>query len=265
MPRQAGKLLETHDSRDLIEKNSPVPYYHQLKLFILNQVESQRWTAGTKLPSEAEFCGFFDISRTVVRQALRELQNDGYLVTRKGKGTFVSGPKITEGLVQNLSGFTEDMVKRGFHVTNVILEQVVVAASESVAQKLEVQPGLPVIKIRRIRNLNHEPAAIVTTYIPQSLCPDLLTEQLSQQSLYILYEHKFGLKIHKARRYISVRLAGKETASLLNVSPDSPVLVLDNVAYLESGRPLEYFQAFHRGDTTQFEIIIHRPTGVPTQ
>ena len=104
--------FENEEGRGYIEKESLIPYYHQLKLYILNQIESERWPPNGKIPSEAELGEHFEVSRTVVRQALKELENEGYLTSRKGKGTFVSGSKIVEGLVQNLSGFTEDMLIR---------------------------------------------------------------------------------------------------------------------------------------------------------
>ncbi len=246
------------DGGGRIDKRSPVPYYHQLKLFILRQIEAESWAAGDRIPSESDLCRLFEVSRTTVRQAVNELQNEGYLASRKGKGTFVSGPKIVEGLVQNLCGFTEDMSKRGFKVSSLILEQAVAPAPESVAALLQVPPGSPVIRIRRIRNLDGEPVALTTTHVPESLCPGLVREDLREQSLYFLLENRYGLRIHRGRRVIGARPAGQEVARLLKVNVNSPLLVLDNVSYLEDGRPLECFQSYHRGDITQFEITIRR-------
>ena len=252
------KKNEHNKAASLIDKRSPIPYYYQLKQYIVKQIETGGWVINKKLPSESQMCAQFDISRTVVRQALDDLQNDGYLVTQKGRGTFVSGPKIVEGLVQNLSGFTEDMSKRGFKVSNTIIEQAIVQASEVVAESLQIDSGAPVIKIKRIRNLNGEPAAVSTTYVAESLCPELLHEDMRNQSLYFLLENKYGLKIFQGRRFISVTLADQELASSLNVNLNAPLLALENVSYLEDGRPLEYYLSYHRGDSSKFEIIIRR-------
>jgi GntR family transcriptional regulator len=238
-----------------IDKESPVPYYHQLKLYLKGEMESGNWLAEQKLPSEAEFCDRFDISRTVVRQAIKELQNEGYLSTEKGKGTFIARPKIIEGFVQSLTGFYEEMVSRGFKVSTHILKQELTPASRIVAEALQIEANTPVITISRIRKLNDEPSVYVTTYIPQDLCPELLTAYLENKSLYDYLEKSgYGLMIHKGRRYIGVSLANEYEASLLNIEVGAPLIELDSVTYLKDGRPLEYFHSLHRGDRTRFEV-----------
>ena len=72
---------------------------------------------GHQIPGEQELCELYGVSRTVVRQALRELELDGMITRRKGKGTFIAPPKISEGLVQKLTGFYQDMVERGLRPT----------------------------------------------------------------------------------------------------------------------------------------------------
>lgn len=248
-----------HFSREFqIDRESPVPYYHQLKLFLLSEIESGNLKPDQKLPSEAEFCEQFNISRTVVRQTIKELQNKGYLTTEKGKGTFISRPKIIEGFVQSLSGFYEDMVKRGFTVTTYILKQELNPASHRIAEQLKVEVHTPVITIGRIRKLNGEPSVYVTTYIPEDICPKLLHADLENKSLYAFLEKTCGLEIYKGHRYIGVSLANEYEASLLNIEVGAPLIELDSVNYLKDGRPLEYFHALHRGDRTKFEVDLVR-------
>ena len=238
----------------IIDKESPVPYYHQLKLYILGRIEAGNWLPQQKLPSETEFCERLDISRTVVRQAIKELQNQGYLTTEKGKGTFISKPKITTGFVQNLIGFYEDFTKRGFKVTTKILKRELIPASHPIAEALKIEINTPVIMLSRLRKLNDEPSVYVTTYIPQALCPELLTTDLENKSLYAHLEKNCGLEIHTGHRYIGVSLANEYEASLLEIEVGSPLIELDSVSYLKEGRPLEYFHALHRGDRTRFEV-----------
>jgi GntR family transcriptional regulator len=238
-----------------IEKQSPVPYYYQLKLYIRHEIESGNWVADQKLPSEAEFCERFTISRTVIRQAIKELQSEGYLSTKKGKGTFIARPKIIEGFVQSLTGFYDEMVGRGYKVATHILKQELSPAPRAVADALDIEPDSPVITLSRLRLLDDEPSVYVTTYIPRELCPELLEADLENKSLYEFLEQRgCGLMIHEGRRYISVSLASEYEASLLHVEKGAPLIELDSVTYLEDGRPLEYFHALHRGDRTKFEV-----------
>ncbi len=242
----------------VIDKTGPIPYYHQLKLFLVGQIESGRLTPRQRLPSESEFCERYNISRTVVRQAIKELKNDGFLTTEKGRGTFVAKPKIIEGLAQSLSGFYEDLEKRGYRVTSGIIGNEVAAASLSVALALKIKPDSPVIKISRLRKLNNEPSVFVTTYIPQVLCPGLRDEDLKNRSLYALLEKKYGYKIEKSHRYIGVSLANEYEAELLNIDVGAPLLELESIGYLQDGIPIEYFHSLHRGDRTKFEVELVR-------
>ncbi len=238
-----------------IDKGSPVPYYHQLKIYLLGEIESGTWKPQQKLPSEAEVCERFGISRTVVRQAIKELQNQGYLSTEKGRGTFIARPKIITGFVQNLIGFYEDFTKRGFKVTTHIIKQEIAPASHHVSEELRIQVNTPVIILSRMRRLNDEPSVFVTTYIPEELCPELLHAELENKSLYAFMEKcGCGLEIYKGHRYIGVTLANEYEASLLEIEVGSPLIELDSVTYLKDGRPLEYFHALHRGDRTKFEV-----------
>ena len=238
-----------------VDKASPVPYYHQLKLYITGEIEGGNWAPEEKLPSEAEFCDRFNISRTVVRQAIRELQNEGYLETEKGRGTFIARPRIIEGFVQSITGFYGEMAQRGYRVTTQVLSQELTSASRTVAEALEVETDTAVVTLSRLRKLNDEPSVFVTTYVPQQLCPELLDADLENRSLYDFLEHsEYGLKIHRGRRYIGVSLAKEHEASLLQMEVGAPLIELDSITYLEDGRPLEYFHALHRGDRTRFQV-----------
>jgi GntR family transcriptional regulator len=244
-----------------IDKESPVPYYHQLKVYLLEEIEAGNWMPRQKLPSEAEFCEKLDISRTVVRQAIKDLQNKGYLATEKGRGTFIAKPKIIEGFVQGLFGFHEEMIRRGYKVATHILKQELTSAPPHVSEMLRIKVGTPVIMLSRLRRLNGEPSVYVTTYIPEETCPSLLHADLKNKSLYeFLQECKCGQGIQKGHRYIGVSLANEYEASLLEIEVGSPLIKLDSVTYLQDGSPLEYFHALHRGDRTKFEVELIRFT-----
>ena len=174
----------------IIDKDSQIPYYYQLKKLIIEEIDSGHWKPGQKIIPEIKICEIFDISRTVVRQTYQELVNEGYLIKKKAKGTFVAEPKISENIVQSLMGFYEDMSARGFKVENKVLKQEVVPATEKVAKELNLKKGASVIAIKRLRKLNNEPILIDTAFLPYELCPDLLDVDLTNQSLYAYLEKK---------------------------------------------------------------------------
>lgn len=241
-----------------IDRNSPLPYYFQMKELLVEEVESGRWQLDQQIPSEFELCEHFAVSRTVVRQAINDLVQDGLLYRQKGKGTFVARPKIMESLAQNLSGFYEDMVARGLKSVTRVLEQIKVEANRKVADHLGLSRGDPVIKIDRLRFVNDEPLVLVTTYLPYEICPSLIEEDLNLQSLYALLEEKYGLKIVRGRRTLEAVAANEYEAHLLEVKVSAPLMLLNSVSYLADGRPVEYFHALHRGDRSKFEVALVR-------
>ncbi len=244
---------------EVIRRDSPVPYYYQLEEFLKGQIESGTWKPGQKIPSEAELCETFDVSRTVVRQAVNELVHEGALYRRKGKGTFVAEPKIGESLVQHLTGFYEDMVALGLKPSTKVLEQEVVSAPLKIADALGLEEGEPVVMIDRLRFVDDEPILLVITYVPYKLCPELIDEDLSTQSLYAILEKKYGLELVYGRRTLEAVAATKEEANLLEIEEGDPIILLRSISYLKDGQPIEYFKAKHRGDRSRFEVELVRP------
>lgn len=247
-----------------IDRSSPIPFYHQIKSRIKDNIHTQRWPLGYQIPTETELCKIFGVSRTVIRQALGELEAEGLLVREKGRGTFVSQPKISAGLVQSLSGYYEDMKARGLKLTTAVLSQSVVPASETVAGHLHIPAKSDVIQIKRLRSINGEPILLATTYIPHYLAPGLEEEDLTDQSLYQLLQGKYGLQLHRGRRIIEAVAASSHESSLLQISLGAPLLYVRSITYLADGRPVEYYEHKQRGDRSQLEVeLIRRPQQEP--
>jgi GntR family transcriptional regulator len=241
-----------------IDKKNGIPYYYQLKKYIIEEIESGAWKTGEQILPETKICELFDISRTVVKQTFQELVNEGYLIKKKAKGTFVSEPKINENLVQSLMGFYEDMTARGFKVKNDILWQKKIPATEKIAKQLNLEVGEDVIVIRRLRKLNDEPIVLDKTHMPYKFCPGLLNEDLSNKSLYGYIEGEYNLKIDRGRRYIEAVIASAEEAKLLKVKKGAPLLYIESISYLKDGTPLEYYNALHRGDRIRLVTELKR-------
>lgn len=241
-----------------IERHSPVPYYAQILTNLQETIESDAWPAGTRLPGEPVLCELFDVSRTVIRQALRELEYRGLIVRRKGVGTFVAEPKIVESLVQKLTGFYQDMVERGYTPVTQVLKQRVVPASPKIASSLEIEPGTDVIEMERLRSVNGEPIVLVTTEIPYRLCPEVATADFSNQSLYEFLAQRYGLEIARGRRILEAVQSNERESELLKIPVGKPLMLLDSVSYLQDGTPIEHYHAVHRGDRSRFEVDLVR-------
>lgn len=241
-----------------IDHDSPIPYYVQVKESLREHIRRGDWKPGDQIPGEMELCRIFDVSRTVIRQALNEMVYEGLIIRKKGKGTYVAEPKIGESLVQKLTGFYQDMEDRGHPPISQVLKQHAIPADLKTATHLEVEQGAPVIEIERLRFVQEEPIVLVTTYLPETLCPKLTHEDLAEQSLYAYLEAEYDLVIARGWRTLEAVPANEYEAQLLQIKKGSPLILLDSVSYLEDGTPLEYYHALHRGDRSKFEVELVR-------
>jgi GntR family transcriptional regulator len=246
----------TLDSK--IDRSSYIPFYAQVQDAIREYIEHGNALPGDQLPSEPDLCRLFDVSRTVIRQALRSLESEGLIVRHKGRGTFIAKPKIGESLFQELTGFYQDMSRKGYPPISRVLKQAVVPANAKVAAFLQLAPETAVICIDRVRYVNDEPIVLVTTYLPLSLCPKLVETDLTHRSLYDYLQEEYNLVIARGRRILQAIVATEYEARLLEISEGAPLISLQSVSHLEDGTPLEYYHALHRGDRSMFEVELIR-------
>ncbi|MFT4084179.1 MAG: GntR family transcriptional regulator [Nocardioides sp.] len=244
-----------------IDRSSPMPFYHQLKESLRARIEEEGLGPGARLPGDHELCETYDVSRTVVRQALSQLEMEGVIERIKGRGTYVAQPKVAEGLVQSLTGLYEDVAARGGHLRSEVRRLEVVPADEHVAGQLELEVGTPVVEIERLRFVDDEPWVLAITYVPESVAPRLVEEDLTHQSLYAVLERDYGVGPARGRRSVEAMVAGPELAKDLGVGENAPILVLRSVSTDADGRPMESFVAYHRGDRSRFEVELSRVAG----
>jgi len=240
-----------------IDRSSPVPFYHQLKLIVREMITLGDLGPGDLIPGELRLCKTYDVSRTVVRQALVELEFEGVIDRQKGRGTFVSTPKEAQGLVQSFTGQFEDLAARGVHLRSEVLRLETIPADPTVARHLSVETDAPVVILERLRFIHDEPRVLALTYLARQLLPALLQADLKDGSLYAVMD-TLNLRPSHGKRTIEAREAGKTAAHKLGLRRTAPVMLLTSLGLTPDGRPVEYFEAFHRGDRSRFEVDLVR-------
>lgn len=243
----------------VIDRQAPVPMYHQLKRRIMEQISEGVLVPGDMLPGEHRLCEQFGVSRTVVRQALSQLEHQGIIERVKGKGTFVAPQKTPEGLVHTLSGLFEEMSSRGIHVHSDVRRLDVEPASDTIADALGLAPGESVVVLDRLRYVGDEPWSWSTTYMPLDVGSLVLDEDLREQSLYTLLA-AHGIRTARGVRSAEAVSASADAARLLGVDEGRALLVLRSTGYDSADRPIEFFIAYHRGDRSRFEFQLTAST-----
>lgn len=237
----------------MLNEKAPVALYYQLKEILVEKIKSNAWEIDSKIPTERELCELYKVSRITVRQALEELENQGLLYRKQGKGTFVTAPKIEQRLSKFYS-FSEEIRNMGYTPDTKIIEFKIVAPDDTIAKHFN-EKGLTVYCIKRLRLANNEPFAIETSFIPRDLCPDLTADEVSAQGLYNTMKTKYNLIPNQAIETFEAVIIHPEDASFLHVGKNSPGLLLERTTYANE-RIVEFCHGIIRGDRYKYQVVL---------
>jgi GntR family transcriptional regulator len=215
------------------------------------------------LPSEQELQRSFGVSRTVVRQALGGLQQEGLVYRLNGKGTFVGRGKILESQVQQVTGFFDEMASAGRSLKTAVLRQEVVEADIECAAQLQIPIGSKVIEIERLRIVDGVPFSFSTAFVPYAECAGLERADLSEISLYKVLSERYGKRIVRGERTIECIPASHNHAKLLGVQATVPLAFLVITDFTSDGTILIYSESVHRGDRAKFKFQVVRNEEAP--
>ena len=246
----------------MLDFNSPIPLYYQLKTFIQNQITTGAWKPGEQIPSEAELCQQFKVSRTTIRQAINELVVQGKLKRTQGLGTYVTQYNIEKPLFF-LTGFSQDMKLRGLQPNSKVLKFETIPPSAYISQVLHLKDNEPVIYVRRIRLADDQLMAIDNCYLPFNRYFDLLHENLEKDSLYDLLIKKFDTVPMRSVRSIEAIGCPSLESELLDVTPGFPILYIVGTNFDQNDQPFEHAESYYRGDRFTFNVEIHNQSSDP--
>src|SRR5213595_3206667 len=154
---------------------------------------------GTAIPSERQLSADLGVSRLTVRAALDDLAREGYLVRRRGSGTYVQQPKISQELT--MTSFSEDMRRRGMAPSNKTLSLNRQLAGARLGRFLNVSPGEEIVVVKRLRLADGVSMAIETLHVPTSVVPGVQPRDL-EGSFYELLRDRYGIEIATATQTI---------------------------------------------------------------
>lgn len=234
-----------------------LPLYAQIKDALRGRILDGTYEPHSQMPSEHELCAMFDVSRITVRQALGDLQKEGLLFKRHGKGTFVSKPKAFQN-VTSLQGFGEAMSAMSHEIVNQLRSFRIVEANRHIAAKLNLPEGAPVAEIHRVRLLNREPVSLELTWVPEAFGKRLANADLATRDIFLILENDCGVALGHADVAIDAILGGDEITDALHVEEGSPVLRIERLTHDAAGVPLDYEYLYFRGDAFQYRLRTDR-------
>jgi len=231
-------------------KTSDLPYYIQIKNILEERIKKGVYPVGTLLPSENSLSQEFRVTRSTIRNAIKELKDAGLVYTEKGRGTRVRQLKIEQSLLKFYSfGRVFEDSKKAY--SKIINKRIIEKPSKGIQEKLHIENS-SIYEIVRLRYFNDIPLILESSYIPTNIVKDMLSNDLENQSIYNLLEDKYKIRIKKAKEYISPKISGKEESKYLKIPIGSPVFYTERITISSKDTPIELRRSIIRGDRFTF-------------
>lgn len=226
---------------------SPVPLYYQLSRVLQKLIQDEALQPGDRFPTEEAIAKCFKVSRPTANKAVQFLIDEGYLSRDKGVGTYVKEKPLVEFtfLLDSLS-FAEQFPP-DTPIRNELIWSKTAPATRKVAKALDLEPGAPTILIRRLRFVHNRPLMVCDSQLSAERFLDVTKRKFVRDSLYATLAERYSCPILYSDRYaVAYEVTEQEVATLLQIQPFSPVLMITGVSFTQDNRPVDYLRTFLR-------------------
>jgi GntR family transcriptional regulator len=234
-------------------ERGPIPLHHQVFRDLKSALEAGEWRPGDRMPTERVLSERYGCSLITVRHALGELVREGRIERTRGRGTFVSQPRIDRDIAGAMS-FSEEMQRRGLDPTTRVVTARIEVAGEAIGGSLGIRADAPVVYLERVRLGSGEPLLLEQARLPAERFPGLLAFDLERRSLYDILSERYSTRIMRARESVEPVILKRREAELLDLPTRSLALQIDGVAFAADGSAIEAARSFVRGDRTRYYL-----------
>lgn len=260
--RERNGILAVSEKRNGNGGNGMAKALHQqVSDYIRTRILQGEYPVGSQIPTENELAEILHVSRPTIRQALDGLAHEGYLERVKGRGTFVTQPKVLHESTSFITGYRAESEKNNRVMHTRVLELHVERAKEHVCEALKLPANARVIKLVRVRYLEgyHDNAPVVytTVYVPYRLFPDMQELDFGDASFYDALSER-NLSVWHASRKLEVVPVPKEIAVELKTSPFEPAIFVTSVGETKEKIPVEYANSYYPAGISSFQVEIYR-------
>lgn len=242
------------DAVKLIDRNNPLPLYHQLFNTLYDVIVGNKIEPGSFFATETLLQTETQMSRSTIRKALEELVRQKYLIRITGKGTFVSITVPKETIVlPELKSLTQELIAKGMEPGSSILQVKKIKPSEEIADKLKLGATDEVLYIERIRTGNGIPILYIQGYIPLNI--GITDIKNLPNSLYQFIED-CGRTIQSATHVINASIMSPRVAKLLGVGKSTAGLTMERITFDNQQAPVIYEEGIFRADLYNYTFTM---------
>lgn len=240
-----------------MEKTQPFKYA-LIKNDIVQAIKTKQLNTDDKILSEAKLCKKYNVSRITVTRAINELVAEDYLYRIQGKGTFVKGKQLSEGVSQ-LSSFTKRMKEKKLKLETRVLETTSVTMPVKMANFFNLPSDKNVILLKRLRIVDGKFLCLSIAYLMPEIFYWTTLEDMEHESLYDLLENKYDFKLGNATQEFEVGYLNEKNAKFLEISSQDPCLKLSLYSTLSDGRPAQFEETYYIGSKYAYQLLLPAP------
>jgi len=230
-----------------------LPLYRRIELDLRDRIRDGGLSPGAKVAPEPELMAEYGVSRATVRQALAGLVAEGLLEIRRGLGTYVTAPRF-EHTIGGFYSFSREIERHGLVPGTKVLDLRTQPAGDDVAEPLGIEPGTPVVALRRLRLAGPDPLVVETSHLPAVRFPGLETVDFSTVRLYDTLMNAYGCRPTRAKETFEPILLTADEAALLDQRRGEPALRVERVAFDQDDAPIEFCRSTVRGDRYRYSV-----------
>jgi len=233
-----------------------LPIYYQIKQTIRSWIVNKEYAPGEKIPSETQMIEKFKVSRLTIRRAISQLVQEGFLISKRGEGTFVSNnEKLISSFNSELMCFVDDIFNRKSTLETRSVQIARVMAPKSVREKLALdREDEEVIQVKRIRFLRDNPYAYAINYLPLAIGEKIAEQDVYERPITQILVQDLGVVFTDAIQTMEASFADYEVASALTMASGSPTLFIEKIIYAAENKPVDLFQCAYRGDLCKYIV-----------
>ena len=241
------------------------PLYVRIAMSLKSRILAGHYAPGDRLPGEDTLARDMGASRATVRQALADLRASGYVTSRRGAGSFVADPLPIEPLSPRsgpvYTGFLDDLDDEAHHVVERDRHQETLAAGASLAARLRIAEGAPVVRYRATRLRHGVPYGVATDVLPAAVADRITTDVLARSPTIPDALTLAGHRPAESLQRVEPGTLPADDAGRCDVPPGAPILRITGLAYAAGRTPID---AYTLDVVSGYGIGLHLTRAVPS-
>lgn len=236
---------------------APTPRYYQVYAAIQRWIREGVYVPAQRIPTEAQLCSTFSVSRITVRRSLDELEREGWLSRQQGRGTFVSPDLRLPPLPVDWSHVLSSVSDLTHATTACKLSVKYLEADEATRAALHMSGESRVQRVSHLRMLHQSPLGQVINWVPEDIARRVPPPSPTRAPTFALLEQA-GIRIGDSHQEIGAELASPKMARLLGIATGAPLVTIERVVFDSTGRGVERTLARYRADRYRYRMAMRR-------